>query len=652
MNQKNLDWIDIDFLDSIDEEVETHASFGRYMKNVARGIRYYSATDEWWVPVDDHDDMDISDTTPTARENLIHSTVNEVGSLLLKNDPIVRFHPLHPEDSSFADNMDSILLAAWRNSRTRHHFRTMQKMSAICGLGVCKTGWNTANKSINAKGEVGIVFRSPTDVYFDPFASNAHRGLDCRYIRDTSWQTPEAIIYRYGHEGAKAVGAEEEQGRPKKWHQNLWANRKKIMDVVTGRTSEDEKVDRRFPVYEYWLFPLFGRESELAGGTMVDEKEYPYGLLVTRVKDRILRRVANPYYQKKRFKQGQGINTKSPIAEVGHRMHPFVILYWNREMDGGGYNGIYDCKGMVQEQIPIQQSVDAVGRNVEQHIRTTANPGCYAFEDAFDIPMDRITRVPGQIIPVNPTYRSRGISDVVKDFSGQQMSPEVFQHLNYKRQMVGQIAGLKPHMVGLAPQGTSHTPAATVGTLQEASFSAMWVHNDEITSSVEDIALRYLGLIQQHYEPGRIVEISEEGGIASFVEIQSRHLASMFRLEVVSGTTTPMYDIDKEVKLTNIKQHVDAALASQNITIMKSTLIYLDNLNLPFTYQWVQLLKQTIQQMELAQQTLEGMGGLALMGQGAQPALPPAAEQGEPGLEALAADLGIPPEQLERALAS
>jgi hypothetical protein len=648
MKEKNIDWLDIDFLRSIDQEVESHPSYTHYMSNVHRGIRHYRSTSEWWVPTSEFDDMDISDSQPTARENLIKSTVDELNSLLLKNDPVVRTHPYQPVKGDFSDDMDSILLAAWRNAKTRHHFRSMQKMSAIAGLGVCKTGWNTANKNIHPEGEVGIQFISPTDILLDPYASNAHRGLDVRYIRHTSWQTPEAIISRYGHEGATALNLEPEKGRHRQWGQSLQKIRKKLIDTITGETSEGDRVDRRIPVYEYWVFPVHGRESELVTGEMVDEKEYPYGIVVTRVNDKIVRQIANPYYEKKPMKMGKGLNAKSPTIEVGHRMHPFVILYWVREMNANGYNGIYDCTGMVQEQIPIQQSVNSVGRNLEQHVRTTANPGMYYFEDALDMPADRIERRPGEMVPINSKFGTRAIGDVVKDFSGQQMSPEVFNYWQHKRQQVGLVAGLKPHMVGLAPQGTSHTPAATVGTLQEASFSAMWSPNDEITAACADIAYRYLGLIQQFYAPGRIVQISEEGGTASYVEIQSNHLAAMFRLEVVSGTTTPLYDMDKETKLMGISQKVDAALASQSPTIMKSCLIYLDNLNNPHTYQWVQLLKQSIAEIEQAQQTLAGMGGMAL--QQSQKSLPPA--QGEPGLEDLAAALGTSPEELERALSS
>jgi hypothetical protein len=230
------------------------------------------------------------------------------------------------------------------------------------------------------------------------------------------------------------------------------------------------------------------------------------------------------------------------------------------------------------------------------------------------------------------------------------MASEAWLYRNDKREQIANAAGLKPHMIGLAPQGTSHTPAATVGTLQEASFSAMWSKNDEITAACTDIGYRYLGLIQQYYEAGRVVQISEEGGISTYIQIQTNHLAAIFRLEVVSGTTTPLYDMDKEVKLMGIKQQVDTALASQSIEIMKSALIYLDNLNSPYTYQWVQLLRQTIQQLEVAQQTLQGMGGMALMEQQAQPALPPA--QAEPGMEALAEMLGTSPEELDRVLSS
>jgi len=645
----SFDWVDIDFLKRIDEEVEGHASFAKYMSNVLRGIRYYSSSSEWWVPINDHEDMNISEKVPTARENIIHSTVNEMVSILLKNDPVVRTHPFHPEDSPFSDDFDSVLLAAWRNAKTRDNLHSMLKMAAIAGLGICKTGWNNANKAIS-NGEVGIKFIAPTDIYLDPYATNSNRGLDCRYIRHTSWQTPEAIIYRYGNEGAQALGVESETGRPKKWKKNLRAIGKKIVDTVTGGEEEGHKVDRRFPVYEYWIFPVSGRESELATGSAVDEKTYPYGLVVTRVRDKIVRTMANPYFSKKTIAVGEGLDTESQTIEQGHKMHPFVLCYWNREMDASGYNGIYDCTGMVQEQIPLQHSLDSVNRDLEQHIRTTAWPGVITVEDAFDTPMDKWEGRPGQILEINAKYlgANRRIGDVIQQFSGRNMASEAWLYRNDKRQQISQITGLKPQMVGLSPQGSSHTPAATIGTIQEASYSSIWPLDREIINACWDIAYRFMGLIQQNYKQGRLVEISEEGGTTAFIEIQQRHLAGMFKLEVVSGTTTPMYDMDKETKLMAIKQQVDTAIVSQSIPILKSTLIFLDNLNIPYSYQWIQLLKQTIQEIELAQQTLQGIGGMALMEQAGQQALP-AQGGGEPGMEALAAQLGVSPDEIERA---
>ena len=118
------DWITVDILNAMLHEVDEHPSRVRYIDNVRRGILHYSATYEWYVPNSEFEDVNISDDNPTCRENHIRKTVDEVGSVLLKNDPVVRTHPHRAENAALSNDMDEILLAAWRAARTQTTLRT------------------------------------------------------------------------------------------------------------------------------------------------------------------------------------------------------------------------------------------------------------------------------------------------------------------------------------------------------------------------------------------------------------------------------------------------------------------------------------------------------------------------------------------------
>lgn len=654
------DFITVEMLERILDEGELHPARDGYLNQVRRGSLYYDATEKWWIPVDEFEDMQVPEEQPTSRENIIYDTVNEVNSLLLKNRPTVRTHPVgHPELSDLSDDMDRVLLAAWKNSYTRHVIRSMQKESAICGLSVGKVGWNAGSKR-TGDGEVMIVKRAPSMCILDPCASNALRATDCRYIVDITKQTPEAIWYRYGEEGAAALGLRDVRGRKGSFSSFLKLLERKVIGMVKGESSdEEEKVDRRVTVYEFWLFPVPGRESELAIGEMVKEAKYPYGVVATMINREIVRVMANPFAKRKQVMTGEGIEAGKETVEVGHKLHPFVLLYWSREADSEGQNGIYSCKGMVQQQLPLQFDLNRLSRNIMQNCTTTANPGLDVIEDALEIPSTKITMPPGGILRINPKYVGR-IDDVLRWHDGTQLPEYVYRFMMDKREGIKASGGLKPGMVGLAPTGTSHTPEGTIFGVQQASFSRMWTPTDELDAALKDVASRYLGLIQQYYKPGRWIDVSGRGE-SHYIEFQSKHIATQFSLEVVSGTTTPLYDVQKDTKLGVIKEIVDAALATQNPDILQSTLIYLVELDYPPAYSWVQLLERVIQRLGQEQAELQQLGatGLEMAGQGgmfqaqagagASPAEPAVAGE-EEGLRALAEELGVSEEEIIRVL--
>lgn len=654
------EFITVEMLERILDEGELHPDREAYLNQVRRGSLYYNASDKWWIPVDNFEDMEVSEDQPTSRENTIYDTVNEVNSLLLKNRPTVRTHPVgHPELSDLSDDMDKVLFAAWRNAYTRHVVRSMQKESCICGLSVGKVGWNAACRR-TGDGEVMIVKRAPAMCILDPFASNALRATDCRYIVDITRQTPEAIFYRYGTEGAAALGLRDVRGRKGSFSSFLKLLERKLVGMVRGESSdEDEKVDRRVDVYEFWLFPVPGRESELAIGEMVKEAKYPYGLVATMINREIVRVMANPFAKRKSVMMGEGIEAAKESVEVGHKLHPFVLLYWSREADTEGQNGIYSCKGMVQQQLPLQYDVNRLSRSIMANATTVANPGLDLIEDALEIPGSRITMPPGGILRINPKYVGR-IDDVVRWHQGQQLPEYVYRFMMEKREAIKAAGGLKPGMVGLSPTGTSHTPEGTIFGMQQASFSRMWTPTDELDAALKDIAYRYLGLIQQYYKPGRWIDVSGRGE-SQYVEFQSKHIGTQFSLEVVSGTTTPLYDVQKDTKLGEIKDRVDAALATQNIHILESTRIFLVELDYPPAYSWVQLIERVIEELGQRQAGLQDLGatGLAMASQGgmlgaeagaeASPGAPAAGGE-EEGLRALAEELGVSEEDLIRVL--
>ena len=553
--------------------------------------------------------------------------------------------------------MDRVLLSAWRDSNTGYVIGSMLKEAMKGGLSVGKVGWNPAKRVGREKGQVRIVKIVPSQLYLDPLASNDHRADDCRYIIHVTRQRPEVIVYKYGTEGAAALGLRGAGGRKiGSFTKFVKALEKKVKEAAKGKTEDGEQVDRRVNVYECWIFPVTDRESDLVIGEMVDETKYPYGIVATMVNNQIVREpTANPFTKRRRVLEGEGMEVEGRTVQVGHAKHPFVLLYWSREDDADSFNGIYECQGMVQQQIPVQFAVDSLGRSIMQNAKTIANPGFDFIEDAVDLPRGRITLPPGGGLPISSKYVGR-IDDVIRWRDGGQLPAFVYQFWRDKKEAVRMYGGIKPGMIGLEPTGTSHTPTGTIGGIQQASFSRMWDPTKEISACLFDIGLRYLGLIQQYYKSGRWVATSSSGS-ESYVEFQHAHISQQFRLEVVSGTTTPLYDVNRQEMLASIKVIVDQALASGIPEIMESTRIYLINLNYPHAYQWIQLLERKIEELRIMKQQLQGLGAMGVQAGMEQPpgmAQSPGGGLAETtetdGLDSLAESLGVPREQLLAAL--
>lgn len=672
MAEINLPWLTVEHLLDLKKTSEDHPDRILYVNNAARFWRHFRSSNEWWVPMDEVDDMNLNERGALSRNNIINRSAKELNSLILKNDPVVILHPRNPSDSDLSDTMDDILMAAWRNSGAKKVLRSTELEAQVTGMGVMKIGWNPGNLKLGAEGDVILTKREYGNIWFDPFATNEKNGDDCAFIIDRTYQTPEAILAMYGEKGAKALGVKlTTVGRPRKTLLGyLETFKEKFTNAIRGYDNDQNAVDRRIPVYEFWLFTADIMYQLSTGLSEKKEKLYPYGVVATLIDDEIVRTIENPFAGKRRvkFTQEYGEETSNSV-DVGHRKHPFVIDYWWRTANAEGRNGIYCCEGSVVQQVPLQYAYNKLRRNTEINAETIANPNFFYLADAIEMEETNITLGPAEGIPINPKYAGGGINNAIQFNNGKEIPMGVFNMLIDTKNDIEAAAGLKPGMVGNQPLGTSHTSGDAIGMMQESAYSSMWAPTDELNECLYELAFRYLGLIQQFYRQGRFIDVSDPVvGQERFVEFNQRLIAAAFSLQVVSGTTTPMYDVGRVQWQKEIKAEVDMALDTGSIDRMKSCLVYLANLRLPYVANWMQLLKQKIEEQTAIQEQMQMLGAAGLqsgafqMGSAppagtanasGQPGEAPAFSEGEgenAGIEEYASELGLTREQLEQAL--
>ena len=99
----------------------------------------------------------------------------------------------------------------------------------------------------------------------------------------------------------------------------------------------------------------------------------------------------------------------------------------------------------------------------------------------------------------------------------------------------------------------------TIAGLQEASFTRMWTIVSALDRCITGVAKRILGLMQEFYQPGRFSSTSVSGD-QWYGEWQTKHIETEFRIEIVSGMSTPLRDMDRVQTATQIYQAIGPIL--------------------------------------------------------------------------------------------
>jgi len=645
-----------------------------YLEN-AKEMRSWYRGNRFLAPVKGVDDMEIDDRNATARRNILGETVDELGSVLLKNKPIIRRKPYLPWHVDLSDDLDAMWLWQWLECNGQGITRSFVEDAQLTGLAALKVLWDPFVEYPGRKGVIRLQSIPEGAIYVDPYASNNQRGEDARFIIHHVRKLPEELIAKFGEPAAKALGYPTSKGRG--IHSNFANQMLNMSNIELTKPlsgprvptainypmpsslsvqTEDVPVDplegAKKDVYECWLFPQTMYSNDLLTGREVNYSEYKYGAVATMVDNHIIDIKPNPYFARKRLQvQDDTGQQQTKVLEVGPRRHPFVFLWWKRIADSHGNRTFYNCMSMVEWMTSIQFNYNAIRRNIAIIGRTLSNPMIAYNEDLLAMDPSKVRNIPGQLIRVqggatiDQAIRLMHPSGIPADLMNLNMQDE---------QAIRSSGGIRPGLVGLFPQGggTSHTPAATIGTLQEAAFSPLWRYVEEIGDALVDLSSVMDGLMQQKYQVGHYVATSRHGR-EFWLEWSGEHSAAQFQRHVVAGATTPIYDLEKEQREAFVMQITQTAMQTEDPRQIRIAMIYLRSLyNFPWAYQYEQELQQELMRLEQMTQGLQQVGAQELQNRGqSQQALPAsgsAAGEGidDEGLGILLNRLNRSPEQL------
>jgi len=605
------------------------------MENSKIAHEAYAADDVWWSPEENEFINQNDDESPIAIENRAAKTIDDQVSLILKNRPEVRHHPQmgHPEDADLSDVIDGTIRNWWTHGNVIPVLHSFVKESVITGLSFVKVGFDRTNKRYNQDGEAFMVNTPTRDIFWDPKSSNSQRGKDCRYIAQRCWQTPNILIEKFG------VPAEELITPTRSYLGQVYDNIKGVIKEGRFLMSKQEyqaglptpspdkpqtdRVDQLEEVWEYWLFPKVMSNSEIVGGENLKDVRYPYGVVVTSFRDKIIDIKSNPFISQKRSQEFEMDEMGNPTSKLktytlGHRGHPFVPMWWIRTTTKDGRNNFYMCQGAMRRMIAPQVTTNTLLRGIIKNCLTTANPQVLTFDDALKTPSEKIFLEPSDVIRINAKYIDRPLESLFRVLQPPSMPGYVSSMLAEQKIAVSEMGDMNPGMTGLWPTGTSHTTLGGTAIQNESQYTPLWAKTDELDGALKDIAEKALGLIQQNYKPGRFVDISVDGQV-QYAQLQKKHVLTQFQSVIISGATTPFFDIDRDRRLNEIRQMVDqsiaTALQTHEVVFMETCKIQLMQLKYPPAYQYIQLLEKEIQKLTQIVEGKQMMGLTQLLQQ-------------------------------------
>lgn len=652
----NIKGLDPEYLNSMIKESQNHRTRIDYLKTKAKCWKHYNATSKWLAPDGESDITDENAEYPKnviAFENRIKKSVDDAVSVYLMNRPIVHHQPFseRPQDADLADHMDLMLAGLWESDGANigNVMYTLTQDRCIGGLSVGKVVWDPYNQTKGKEGEISLHKCVPDDLYLDPYASNDHRGQDCRYKIHRLWMTPEYIIQKFGSEGKIALGLRSKVGRRAETKRRGWATMGNMTtnelhpSMGISPDGESGDVDPRIEVYEVWLKPIMYIDPEEMLKQKYEGVDLSFGIVVTMINEYIVKTIPNPHAEYRTIAE-MDMETGMAVSKrrlLGSLRDPFVLLYHQTTSDDQGRNLIYMCHGMVESMIPVQHGYNRSMTNIAIHTTTAANSMIAVMEDALvNMDVQDITGEPGEIITINPRYQS--VANAIQRLPPGQMDTSVQQLALDYRKSIQDLGGIAPEMTGQAPTGTSHLPGIALQGLQSASFTPLRTPIEQLDLAIYDIACLCDGLMQQKYKVGRHVPISNKGQLR-YMEWQMAYITTQFVRRVVSGSTTPMGDVDRVNVLVQMNDIVMNALISQNPQAMKSCAIMMVNMKNPYLYDYIQLLETEVAKLEAQMQGLEQLGmtgmGQQMQGQGQQ--------QGQDGISQFANMLGISPDDIQ-----
>lgn len=489
--------------------------------------------------------------------NYIFANIENIVAVMTDNRPKINLLPADKAQTEYVEILQALLDMIWRRRNVLFQVQNALRNAMIFGVGFLKVYWDADLD--DGKGDVNVSAPDPTTIYVDPGASDFD---DAEWVLWADYVSLDHIKRNYPAKGryvrpgaAPALNWKEErrlaQGSGNPLHDNVefispGFDRLEVAGNTEYSTppvkSGAHKQPNRVLLTEAWFRDdeTFVTEEKIKvidpdDGTVrfetreVENIKYPDGRLVTIAGNVVLQDIPSPYR---------------------HGKWPFVKI-----VDNCRPNTFYG-RGEVELLEDLQKELNKRRSQVLDYANLLGN-GVWIIDHDSGVNPDMITNRPGLIIT------KMGGREVRRE-----KAPEIPQYLVDLQERtvrdMQNITGIHDTLGGVIPKGI-RTGAGMIEA-QDIASTRLRLKVRNLEHSLIQMGRLMIYLIQQYYNPARVVRILGKDGAVEFFELDGSKIEGDWDIIIGTGSTLP---VSKSLRFEQALRLYDAKVID-NVALLEA----------------------------------------------------------------------------------
>lgn len=318
------------------------------------------------------------DEDPAPNTNITNSNVEGKTALLCDQTIGIQVDPREPGDRFFCDQVRTLADFIKERNKMYRKIEIHERRREMTGTGIFRVVWDF--DSLDGKGMPDIEPIHPSKLFIDPAITDVYKIQEAQYIIEARAKSIYSARLEYGEKLADAI----------------IPNLDPIQNII-----QDSEEDQYVHLMVWTRYKEDGelklRLVEMSGdGVILRDTKKKLNEYKKKKSDELIKR------QSELLEQGKK-DEASKLKDEEFKLFPNAKYPYFLTPDMYRENTVWG-KASAELMLPISDQIDEIDDNVLRNARLTGNPMALV-ENSSGIDPERITNVPGQMIPTNNINR-------------------------------------------------------------------------------------------------------------------------------------------------------------------------------------------------------------------------------------------------------